>query len=225
MQHADDLVACLDDIRARTGLPLIVIAHSAGAAILLKALPHMKMPLAGIAFIAPTIATDLSLIRQECDEGRVWDLAKFGTRMRYGVETRPSKSVVDPRLGKMKLSFLIFLMSRTFGIPKRMPVLTYTPVSADEEPYVYSAAGAISSMLANKVEYYLGYIGSPVLLATGENDAVVNDAPMHAIFPWGLPLNVPLTALSFPGADHFSTLFHAVRQLPPWIAKCLEVRK
>lgn len=208
MGHADDLNECLTALSKLT-LPLFVVAHSGGAAVLLRALPSLRTKLAGIALLAPTFANDPLLSRREPSAFERLDW------LRYGVNARAPRMVRDNGREPVRFSMRGFLLSRFLG-RGRQPVLTFPPSVPDGPAYSYTAAGWLGSVVENKDDV-LSAVECPLLLATGEHDVFVNDAAVHSALSWMLRPDLPFTALSFEGADHFTTLLHAVRHLGIWI--------
>jgi alpha-beta hydrolase superfamily lysophospholipase len=214
-QYADDVAACIEALSVRFAGPLFVLAHSAGAAILLKASKLIDWSkLAGIALLAPTFASEGVMVRRRA--GNSFTAGK----LLYMLRTRTPRAVEsDSNNNRMEFSAGMFLLSKVFGIGKRWPVLTYIPSLAGEQPYTYTAAGLEGSMVG-RPEPHLARVAVPVFLATGDKDIFVNDASIHSIVPWGLRPEVPLTSMICVGGDHFTMLLHAVRPLAAWISVC-----
>ena len=217
-QYCDDLVQCLQLLAARSPLPLVVLAHSGGAALLLKTLPKLAkltwQGLAGVALLAPTFGSEPSMVRR--DISGTAHLAP----MRYGLPVKATRKVEDDGRNAMEFSFASFLLARTLGIGKRRPVLRCAPALPSETEYVYSANGVAGTSIG-MLESSLAYLTCPLLLATGEKDVFVNDASLHAILPWAVAPELPYHAYSFAAGDHFTVLFQAIKPVHAWIMQCV----
>jgi alpha-beta hydrolase superfamily lysophospholipase len=214
MQYADDLRDCLDQLaRLQPDLPLFVLAHSGGSAIALKALPTLRTPLSGLAMLAPTLAHDPLMARRRAG-GRWRD-------WRHGVSARPAREVPDNGRSAMSFHLGTFALARLLRIAPRKAALVCQPQSEGEPSFSYSSDAVAASMVAS-TEATLAQVSCPVLLATGELDVFVNDAAVHLALPWMLAPHVPYCAYSYPGADHFTTLFHATRDIVGWMRATTE---
>ncbi len=210
MQYADDLRHSLHQLAALHALPMFVLAHSGGCAIALKALPALTLPLAGLALLAPTLAHDPLMARRRGGTASRW------AARRQGVAARPPRDVADAGQSAMHFHLANFMLARLLGVGRRRPALVCEAAQPGGAPFVYSSLGVMASMI-DSTEVPLSAVRCPVLLATGEADVFVNDASAHHALPWMLPPGVPFSAYSYRGADHFTTLFHAVRDLGGWM--------
>jgi alpha-beta hydrolase superfamily lysophospholipase len=215
-QYADDLVFCLGVLRDRFAGPLFALAHSVGAAILLKASRAIAWHgLAGVALFTPTFFGDASLIRRGCSS---WCDT---SALRYLLRTRATPALQDEGHSKVVFDRRAFLLFYVLGIGRRRPVITHIPTLSGEQPYTYTAAALCGSMIAQP-EQYLAQIPVPVFLATGDDDVFVDGAAVQSVVPWALGPHVPLTSVSCVGGNHFTTLLHAVRPLSSWLIACTQ---
>ena len=216
MQYADDLRDCLDQLASlQPNLPLFVLAHSGGSAIALKALPTLHTSLSGLAMLAPTLAHDPLMARRRAGGRSRW------RDWRYGVAARPAREVPDNGRSAMSFHLGRFALARLLRIAPRKAALVCQPQSEGEPSFSYSSDAVAASMVAS-TEASLALLSCPVLLATGELDVFVNDAAVHLALPWMLAPHVPYCAYSYPGADHFTTLFYATRDIVGWMRATTE---
>lgn len=215
MQYADDLRECLGLLQETPPeLPLFVLAHSGGSAIALKALPALRTPLCGLAMLAPTLAHDPLMARRR-GSGQSW-----WRDWRYGVAARPAREVKDDGRSAMSFHLGTFALARLLRIGTHRPALICQPAN-DQEPSFSYSSDAVTASMVSTTEAPLAQVPCPILLATGERDFFVNDASVHLALPWMLAPEVPFRAYSYPGADHFTTLFHATSDILGWIRATL----
>lgn len=216
MQYADDLCECLARLReSQPELPLFLLAHSGGSAIALKALPSLRTPLGGLALLAPTLAHDPLMARRR-GSGRSW-----WRDWRYGVPARSAREVADDGRSAMRFHLGAFALARLLRIGPHRPALVCQPANEGESAFAYSSDAVAASMVAS-TEASLALVRCPLMLATGELDVFVNDASVHLALPWMLAPEVPFRAYSYPGADHFTTLFHATADIVGWMRSSIE---
>jgi pimeloyl-ACP methyl ester carboxylesterase len=215
-QYADDLVVCMNELHERFVGAFFVLAHSVGAAILVKASSAIAWHrLAGVALLTPTFSGDASLIRR--GSGSWSDTSA----LRYLLPTRATPVVQSDTDNQVVFDRKAFLLFYVFGIGRCRPVITHIPTLTGEQPYSYTAAGLCGSMVGQP-EQYLARIPVPVFLATGERDVFVNGAAVQSVVPWALGPNVPLASVSCVGGNHFTTLLQSVRPLSSWLIACTQ---
>lgn len=208
MQYSDDLHACMCHLAQHLpGLPQFILAHSAGSAIALKAFPKLATPPRGLAMLAPTFAHDPLMARERSLVYSHW---------RYGVKGRAGRVVLDNDRSKMSFRISTFLLARLFGIATRKSALVFHAININSPDYSYSSGAVAATMLEN-TETALEKVSCPVFLATGELDSVVNDSAVQLALPWMLSPHVPYSAYSYLGADHFTVLFRAMRDVVAWM--------
>jgi alpha-beta hydrolase superfamily lysophospholipase len=209
MQYADDLAECIRQLKpAHPGLPMFVLAHSGGSAIALKALPGMD-GLAGLAMLAPTLAHDPLMARRRGSPSRWRD-------WQFGVRARPSRALHDDGRAAMRFHLGTFAAARLLGVGRKRPALVCQPALHGEAAFSYSS-DAVAASIVECTQAALRFLRCPLFLATGAQDLFVNDASIHSALPWMLPPALPLRAFSYAGADHFTTLFHALKDLGAWM--------
>ena len=215
-QYADDLVVCMDALHDRVAGSFFALAHSVGAAILVKASRAIAWHrLAGVALLTPTFSGDAWLIRR--GSGSWFD----ASALRYMLRTRVTQVVQNDGDSKVVFDRRAFLLFYVLGIGGCRPVITHIPTLTGEQPYSYTAAGLCGSMVGQP-EQYLARIPVPVFLATGERDVFVDGAAVQSVVPWALGPRVPLTSASCVGGNHFTTLLQSVRPLSSWLIACTQ---
>jgi alpha-beta hydrolase superfamily lysophospholipase len=211
MQYADDIADCLrTQARLHPQLPLFVLAHSGGCSIMLKALPRLDVELAGLALLMPTFAHDAAMVRRQGTS------SPTTLRLRHGVVPRAARHVADDGKEPMRFRLPAFLLARLLRVGRRRPALICDDPDPARPAYVYSCDAAAASMI-DDTEAALAHLRCPLLLATGEQDYWVNDAALHGTLPWMVPARVPFTSFSYAGANHYTALYQAVKDLDAWI--------
>lgn len=211
MQYADDLAECIRQLKpAHPGLSVFVLAHSGGSAIALKALPDIGTELAGLAMLAPTLAHDPLMARRRSSRSSRWRDWQFGVR------ARPPRSLHDDGRAAMHFRLDTFAAARLLGVGRKRPALICQPAVDGDAAFSYSS-DAVAASMVKCTQASMRFLRCPLFLATGAQDLFVNDASIHSALPWMLPPALSLRAFSYTGADHFTTLFHALKDLGTWM--------
>lgn len=209
-RYVRDLAACLTRLSAAAERPVVVLAHSGGAATALRAMARAPETAVGaFAALTPTFADDPMLLRR-ASGGR-----SVGRDLRYMLQARPAAAREDEP-APMRFAFGRFLLARLTGFGRNRTVLTYRPNNPAEEPYAYSAWGVAGAMLG-AVETGFASLRRPMFLLTGGRDPYVDGEALQTVLPWAVPAATPFDAVHVARGDHFNTLLLGARDLGDWI--------
>ncbi len=220
-QFADDLVFSISQIVKKSKKPLFILGYSAGVIIALKACisAHSKnIPVAGFAIIAPTFAEYPNFMNIKPQYFKTEIRMRTGKAFRE--DNRPSK--IKERLSGDAISTVEFnlkryIFGRLFGIGRQKIVATIEIFQKDRKIFPYTVGGLQGYSLKD-LAGLLGKIECPVLLATGENDVLIDVLAIQMYLSWYIKPQTELTSVHV-RADHLSALPMVATHLANWFAK------
>ncbi|WP_404364297.1 alpha/beta fold hydrolase [Marinobacter sp.] len=221
-QFEDDLNDLIAAVRSRhPTLPLFLSGHSGGAAVILRYLKkYGDSDLAGLIMLAPALQPLPEASRFDMPGShsffRLRYLRNPGTRRKAPTEKRPQLPRI--RYGRIRLS-------EHFPPLQGLEVIRFpgdAKMAAVQGRTLGFSYRAAASCFTFDYENTFSRIRVPVFLRIGREDDVTEPGLIETIDRWHLHPELRRSTAIVEGADHFSIVRHALRDLVPWIHASIE---